>query len=122
MGAFARSPEVDLLLSYTSFIDDENPLYIEVDPGDRVVALGEAAAGSPHVTAGLYGVSPTVMPRLRQAVAMGKKKLRSFLGFVIEGGATVRGYRLSKAVDVDRPADLEVAEAFLREHEVPPWS
>lgn len=116
--AFADRPELELQLSYTDFIDDEKPLYIGVDDSQQVLSLGDEARTSPFVTVGLYGLSPSVLPWLEQAVGQGMKKLRNFLGFVIKGGALVGGYRLSKAIDVDRPEDIEVAETFIAEQNV----
>ena len=113
---FMARPEVDVLLSYTDFVDDEKPLRIGLDEDERVVSLGESASESPFVTVGLYGMSPSVMPLLESAVSRGMKKLRNFLGSVVESDAEVRGFRLSKAIDVDRPEDMEVARAFLLEH------
>ncbi len=115
--SFIDHPEVDVLLSYTDFVDDEKPLLIGVEAeSQRVTSLGQAAAGSPYCTVGLYGMSPSVMPLLETAVTRGMKKLRNFLGSVVESDAEVRGFRLSKAVDVDRPEDMDVARAFLTEH------
>ena len=117
---FADHPEVDVLLSYTDFVDDEKPLRIAVDQKQRVTALGEPASASPFVTVGLYGMSPGVLPLLQQAVWSGTKKLRNFLGLVVESDAEMRGFRLSKAIDVDRPEDIAVARAFLQEHVAAP--
>ena len=115
--SFVEQPNVDVLLSYTDFVDDEKPLRIAVDGEDqRVTGLGETAQQSPFCTVGLYGMSPSVMPLLSSAVDRGMKKLRNFLGSVVESDAVVRGFRLSKAIDVDRPEDIEVARAFLLEH------
>jgi NDP-sugar pyrophosphorylase family protein len=130
---FWERPELDLLLAYTDFVDDEKPLYIgvsEAEGGARVTSLGQDARGSPFVTAGLYGMRPGIWPVLEQAVASGMERLRNFLGLALRGGEErdgveasrgrgklrVGGYRISQAIDVDRPGDVEVAERFLRQH------
>ena len=112
--AFVGHPELELLLSYTDFVDDEKPLYIGVDEQQQVVSLGANAAGSPFVTVGLYGMGPRVFAVLERAVREGRERLRSFLGMLLEEGVAARGFRLSKAVDVDRPEDLAVAEELVR--------
>lgn len=118
--AFRDHPDTEMLLSYTDFVDDEKPLRIAVAPDGRVTALGPEAEAAPYCTIGLYGMAPSVLPLLRQTVERGMRKLRNFLGFALHSGAEVRGHRISKAIDVDRPADLRVAEAFLRQHQVTP--
>ena len=112
---FEMHPELDVLLSYTDFVDDENPLRVAVDRDERVVGLGPAAASSPYVTLGLYGMSPAIFPVLDQAVAGGVHRLRNFLARVLEEGLAMSGRRISKGIDVDRPEDVQVAEAFLLE-------
>jgi NDP-sugar pyrophosphorylase family protein len=86
-----------------------------VDTNDRVVGLGRAAASSPFVTLGLYGMSPAVFPLLDRAVEGGVHRLRNFLGRVLEERLSISGRRISKGIDVDRPEDILVAEAFLLE-------
>jgi NDP-sugar pyrophosphorylase family protein len=113
----ATRTELDVLLAYTDFVDDEKPLRIGVDAQHRVVGLGESAADSPFVTLGLYGMSASVFPLLERAVTSGVQRLRNFLARVVDAGLVVHGYRIGKGVDVDRPSDVEVAEAFLLEQE-----
>jgi len=113
---FEARRDLELLLSYTDFVDDEKPLRIAVDPAtEGVTALGERAAKSPFVTVGLYGVGPGASALLGSAVQGGMEKLRNFLGHVLISRLPAAGFRLSKAIDVDRPQDVEVAEAFLEE-------
>jgi choline kinase len=113
---YAARAELDVLLSYTDFVDDENPLRIDLDLDGRVVALGRAAEASPFVTLGLYGMSPSIFPVLDRAVAEGEQRLRNFLSHLLGSGLRVSGRRISKGIDVDRPHDIQVAEAFLMEH------
>jgi NDP-sugar pyrophosphorylase family protein len=118
--AFRELRGEEALLSYTSFVDDENPLRIALgEDGRRVVALGEQAAASPFVTVGLYGLSSAVFPLLEDAVRRGTERLRRFLALLIDAGVPVLGHQVGKAIDVDRPSDIFVAEAFLMEQDAP---
>jgi NDP-sugar pyrophosphorylase family protein len=112
---FEALPELELYLGVTNFVDDEKPLYIRLADDGRVEAIGQAALGSPLVTAGLYGMSSRAFPVLERAVAAGRERLRNFLAMLLEEGFSARGHQLGKVVDVDRPSDLEVAESFLRD-------
>jgi len=107
-------------LSYTDFVDDEKPLYVRIGAEDSVVGLGEGASGSPFATVGLYGMSPKVFSYENLARQMHMSRLRNFLGLLLESGLCIKGFRLSKAIDVDRPSDIVVAEEFLREQRVMP--
>jgi NDP-sugar pyrophosphorylase family protein len=112
--------EFEVLLSYTDFVDDENPLRIGLDGEDRVVALGPYAKDSPFVTLGLYGMSPSIFPLLERAVGEGEQRLRNFLARLLSAGFGVHGRRISKGVDVDRVVDVQIAEAFLLEQRARP--
>lgn len=112
---FAARPPGEIQLAYTSFVDDENPLRIAVDGDERVVHIGPSASDSPHVTLGLYGMGPEIFPALDRAIAEGVHRLRNFLARLLAEGMPVRGHRILKGIDVDRPHDLAVAEAFVKE-------
>ena len=120
MRSYAVRTDIEVLLSYTDFVDDENPLRIGLDDEDRVVALGPHAEDSPFVTLGLYGMSPSIFPVLKRAVDEGEQRLRNFLARLLKAGFGVYGHRISKGVDVDRPRDVQIAEAFLLEQGVRP--
>jgi dTDP-glucose pyrophosphorylase len=96
-------------------VDDENPLRIAVAADGRVTHLGPLAHASPYVTLGLYGLGPEIFPILDRAVAGGVHRLRNFLACLLEEGMTAYGHRIEKGIDVDRPSDLAVAEAFVQE-------
>lgn len=114
--AFYDQPHRDLMLSYTGFVDDENPLRIAVGSDGKVLALGEAASASPFVTLGLYGIGPKLAPILRACIQSGRQRLRTFLADAVAAGMDGVGFPIAKGIDVDRPSDIKVAEAFLRDH------
>lgn len=136
-GAFAafasasRELEADLTLAVTAQTDDEKPLLVELDEdGVRVKAIGDTVRRTPGTrpgelvdgipervwaTAGYYAVRPSVLQEADEARRHGVGALRAFFGRLL-----VRGYRLGAVpvaggVDVDRPADIRAAEAFLKE-------
>ena len=116
---FAEAPATwDLLLTYTDFVDDESPLRIGLrddgrDGASEVTAIGIAAATSPFVTVGAYGMSARVLDLAAELVQAGETRLRTLLARAIERGFVVHGHRLGKAIDVDRPQDVQEAERFL---------
>jgi NDP-sugar pyrophosphorylase family protein len=117
---FTESPELDALLSYTDFVDDENPLRIAVAADERVTAVGAEAEASPFVTVGLYGMNARVLGEACAARDRGVTRLRRLLGTLANDASfRVSGHRLHKAIDVDRPTDLEQARAFLQGEERP---
>lgn len=103
----------DGVLAVTEFVDDEKPLRVACDEQGRIVALGDGAAASPRVTAGLYVFAPRIFAEVDAARAARYAALREFLAHLV-----ARGYRLEtelvpKCLDVDRPEDIVAAEAFI---------
>jgi NDP-sugar pyrophosphorylase family protein len=95
-------------LGVTRLVDDEAPLWAELDPADgRIRRLGGAPAT--HVTAGLY-VLPAQLPPFGEA---GFGRLRDYLGRLVQDGHPVYGIELPQVFDVDRPGDLQQAERAL---------
>lgn len=99
-------------LGITDFIDDEKPLYVELDHTGRVQALG-GGSGS-YITAGCYFFPPQVFDFEIPARKRNLKALREFLGLLVEEGFPLQGIQVGPAVDVDHPEDIARAEAFLR--------
>lgn len=106
----ARRSAAPAVLALTAFVDDENPLWADLDASSAVTALGDAARQKTHVTAGMYylaSVTAAVMP-----AAQAHGSLRSYLAALVRQGG-VAGIPLSKTLDVDRPEDVRQAEDFV---------
>jgi len=104
----------DGILALTTFVDDEKPLWARVAPDGHITALGPSAHGSGLVTAGFYVFNPTIFSEISAARRADFGALRQFLGHLFDRRYTLYGKRVAKTVDVDRPQDIGVAEAFVR--------
>ncbi len=102
------------VLALSAFIDDEKPLWARIAENGRITALGPEAESSGLVTAGFYMFDPVIFAEIAAARAQGYTALRQFLGHLLARGYRLYGERMAKTVDVDRPRDLAVAEAFVR--------
>jgi NDP-sugar pyrophosphorylase family protein len=111
---FAReAAQAPAALALTDFIDDEKPLWADVDGSGRITALGEDARQRKLATSGLYWLTPALASRMPDAAAY--SSLRGYLGSLVRGGTAVSGIKISKTLDVDRPEDVRAAEGFLKE-------
>lgn len=109
-----RRPDAHGVLALADFVDDEKPLWARLDGNNRVTDLGAAAAGSGLVTAGFYVFHPVIFDEIDAARTARYTALRQFLGHLLAGGYEIGGEIVGKTVDVDRPEDIAVAEAFVR--------
>ena len=103
-------------LALTRWVDDEKPLWVSTDAGERVLALGDAAKGR-YITAGFYYLTPEVFQRIEAARRDSLGALREFLSLLIDTGYPLYGFPVEKTFDVDHPDDVEKAERALREME-----
>ena len=108
----ARTEEAAITLALTSPGDDEKPLLVRTATGNsRVEAFGDGD----YATAGVYAVRPIVLREAEEARRDGIDALRKFLARLLERGYPIAGIPIARSIDVDRPADIEAAEIFLRE-------
>ena len=104
----ADLPAGAVALGVTPHVDDEAPLWADLDPENgRVRRLGGGPAG--YVTAGVYA-----LPAHRPAVG-GRQfgRLREYLAWLVAEKCPVYGLVLPRVFDVDRPEDLVQAEQSL---------
>jgi NDP-sugar pyrophosphorylase family protein len=107
--AYRESAAVTLAL--TSAGDDEKPLLVRLAAEEsRIAAFGEGE----YATAGVYAVRPIILIEAEEARQDGVDALRKFFGRLLDRGYPLAGIPISRSIDVDHPADIETAEAFLR--------
>ncbi|MFQ5666227.1 MAG: NDP-sugar synthase [Candidatus Binatia bacterium] len=106
--------DADGVLAVHGFVDDEKPLWVQLAGGRRITAIGRGAKDSGLVTAGFYAFEPVIFAEIDAARRLQLSALREFLGHLLARGYRLYGERVPKTVDVDRPEDITVAEAFVR--------
>jgi NDP-sugar pyrophosphorylase family protein len=107
----ALSPAASVL-GVTTTVDDEKPLWAEVDADDRVRSLGVAARAR-HVTAGVYFLQPLVYSLANAASPRAFTAFRAVLGALLADGHPLYAFDVGAAIDVDRPEDIVAAEKLL---------
>ncbi|HTK81294.1 MAG TPA: sugar phosphate nucleotidyltransferase [Bacteroidota bacterium] len=115
--AFIREAEqntgADGILGITDFIDDENPLYVQLDASGRIQSFSKSGK-TPWITGGIYVFSPSIFREIDAVLGQGIERLRKFLGYLVEHEYHLEAYRFSKIVDVDHVGDIQTAESLLR--------
>lgn len=111
----ARRTTAAVTLALTEPGKDEKPLLVRMSGDDsRVIAFGEGE----YATAGVYAVRQIILGEAEQARRDEIVALRKFLERLRERGYDLRGIPIPKSIDVDRPADIAIAEQFLRSAQV----
>ncbi len=102
-----QAAEDETVLAVTPLVADERPLWVRRDASDRVCEIGGPAGDA--VTAGLYVISERAR-RLEPPATLGR--LREYLSWLCAAGEPIRAVSISRAVDVDRPEDVRLAESL----------
>src|SRR5256884_7597011 len=69
------------------------------------------------VTGGVYGLSAGIRRAAADAVSGGGHKMRGFLKAVVADGRRVAAVEVPRIIDIDRPSDLQHANAWLAARE-----
>ncbi|MCZ7603164.1 MAG: sugar phosphate nucleotidyltransferase [Melioribacteraceae bacterium] len=105
--------DADAVLAVTNFIDDEKPLYAEVEKDLRIVSLTDNNKDCEFVTGGLYLFNKDIKKYVDEAAEQGVNRLRNFLRYLLQKELRMYSYPFSKIIDVDHVLDIKKAEDFL---------
>ena len=116
----AGLPPSTILMGVTSYIDDEKPLYVDVDDDMNITAFRDTPSTlhpSPstlqYVSAGIYGLGSDALSVLGRCVARGERRMRNFQRALIAEGLSVKAWPFSKVLDIDHASDILKAVEFL---------
>ncbi len=114
--AFEADTTHDGMWAVTPFIDDEKPLYVEVDPSMRITAFRDQSFdGARYVSGGIYAMTHRAFGVLDRCIDQGVARMRNFQRALVEAGFNLQAYSIDKIVDVDHAADIATAERFINE-------
>ena len=115
--AFDADTEHDGMWAVTPFIEDEKPLYVEVDElSMHIKAFRDAAYdGAKYVSGGIYAITDKAFPVLDKCIEQGISRMRNFQRALVDEGFNLQAYSIDKIIDVDHASDIAVAQKFINE-------
>lgn len=115
--AFENAPaNVNGVMGVTTFIEDEKPLYVDVDADNRITAfLDQPFDGVKYISAGIYGLTTPALDVLRHCIDTGVSRMRNYQRALVEANMNLLAYDLGKVLDVDHAGDIAAARAFVAE-------
>ena len=115
---FESNKDVDGLMAVTTFIDDESPLFVEVNANNNITAFADKNENqTPFISGGIYCLRGKALNVVNEAVENGTNRMRNFQRQLLTSGVSLKAHPFSKIVDVDHIADIETAEHFLLEED-----
>jgi len=94
-------------LGATRDLDDEKPLWLDLEPDGAVSALGDGARRRVLATSGLYALRRELVRDMPAVEAW--PRLRDYWSSVVAAGLPIRGIVLDETIDVDHERDLQIA-------------
>jgi NDP-sugar pyrophosphorylase family protein len=115
IAAFEADKSHDGMWAVTPFIEDEKPLYIDVDDEMEIKAFAdERFDGARYVSGGIYAMSDKAFTVLNDCIANGVSRMRNFQRALIAADFKLKAYSIDKIIDVDHASDIAVAEEFIK--------
>ena len=112
--AFETDTEHDGMWAVTPFVDDEKPLWVDVDEEMNITAFRDKAwEGAKYVSGGVYAMTDKAFTVLDSCIEKGISRMRNFQRALVDAGQHLQAYSIEKIVDVDHAEDIVTAEAFL---------
>ena len=112
--AFEADETHDGMWAVTPFVDDEKPLWVDVDEQMNITAFRDKRwEEAKYVSGGVYAMTDKAFSVLDNCIEQGISRMRNFQRALVESGFNLQAYSIDKIVDVDHAGDIATAEAFL---------
>ena len=113
--AFEDDTDHDGLWAVTPFVDDEKPLWVDVDDEMNITAFRDKAwEDAKYVSGGVYAMTDKAFAVLDECIEQGISRMRNFQRALVAAGQRLQAYSIDKIIDVDHAADIDTAQAFLQ--------
>ncbi len=112
--AFEQDRTAGGYMAVTDFIDDEKPLYIEVDHDMNILRyLDQPSDNTRYISGGIYCLTRPAIGILEKAMNENMSRMRNYQRRLVSEGLTLKAWPFEKIVDVDHAGDITKAEEFL---------
>lgn len=111
--SFINDTESDGMMAVTDFIDDEKPLYVDVDETMTITGFLDQSENSKYISGGIYGLTPKAIDTLESCLQSGQSRMRNFQRQLVADKLQLKAYPFAKIVDVDHAEDIKKAEQFI---------
>lgn len=114
--AFEADDGYDGYMAVTSFIDDEKPLYVDVDEKMEIKTFRDRPwAGAEYVSGGVYCLGQKALGVLRDSLDKGIDDMSDYQRALVQGGLRLKACPFDKIIDVDHLHDVETANQYIKQ-------
>ena len=112
----SKQSGADGVMAVTDYIDDEKPLYIDIDAQGNILDFCDEQGRCTHISGGIYMLKTKALATLRRCINEGQHRMRNYQRGLIADGLQLKAFKFSKILDVDHAGDIAKAEEFLATH------
>lgn len=103
----------DGVMGVTDYIDDEKPLYVEVEDTSNITGFLDTCDNPRYISGGIYGLSPKAIHTLKGCMERGESRMRNFQRALLRDGLKLKAFPFTKVLDIDHKTDIAKAEDFV---------
>jgi NDP-sugar pyrophosphorylase family protein len=111
--SFIEDTKSDGMMAVTDYIDDEKPLYVDVDEVMTITGFADQSEDSKYISGGIYGLTPKAIDTLEVCLESGQSRMRNFQRQLVTDKLLLKAYPFAKIIDVDHAGDIKKAEQFI---------
>lgn len=111
--SFEKDSEADGMMAVTDYIDDEKPLYVDVDTEMNITAFLDRTDNAKYISGGIYGLTPKAIDTLEACLESGQSRMRNFQRQLVKDNLKLKAFPFKKIIDVDHAEDIKKAEHFI---------
>ncbi|MEG1765414.1 MAG: NTP transferase domain-containing protein [Muribaculaceae bacterium] len=116
ISAFESDTTHDGMMAVTPYIEDEKPLYVDVDNEMNILTFRDSHwSEAKFISGGVYALNDRAIGVLEDCITQGVSRMRNFQRALVASGLQLRAFSIDKIIDVDHAEDIRVAESFIKE-------
>ncbi|GAB3366530.1 hypothetical protein GCM10027566_38210 [Arachidicoccus ginsenosidivorans] len=112
--AFKQQKELDGLMAVTSYVEDDKPLHVYIDPDFKITKFAsDPLPGQPWISGGIYLFRNKALQVAETAMQAQVSKMRNYQQALLNAGLNLKAYDLGRIIDIDHVSDIALAKALL---------
>ena len=99
INAFESDDASDGVMAVTPYIEDEKPLYVEVDASMKILSFrDDVYDGAKYISGGIYALNDKSFTVLENCINNGISRMRNFQRALIELNLNLKAYAIAKII------------------------
>ena len=113
--ATEKIDQYDGIMGVTTYVDDEKPLWVKTDTGNKITNFLDQNDGTAkYVSGGIYTLRDKAIEILGKSMEKGIERMRNYQRELIKQNQQLKAWNFLKIMDIDHVEDIQKAKQFLQ--------